>query len=182
MTTSDVRVPTKLAHFVLRSNHYRETIAWYEQVVGARAVFSNEMVTFLTYDDEHHRIAVVNAPFLEDPSPAAAGLDHIAFTFATLADLLHTYRRLKAVGIVPYWCINHGPTTSLYYRDPNGVQVELQIDNFPDEAALAAWMQSGAFKANPIGVDFDPDVLCARLDRGDPIEELVQQGSAPSPS
>ena len=40
-------------------------------------------------------------------------------------------------------------------------------------------MRSGAFKRNPIGVEFDPDVLCARFDRGDPVAELVQQGSAP---
>ncbi len=182
MTTTDARVPQKLAHFVLRSKHYGETVAWYEQVVGARVVFANEMITFLTYDDEHHRIAVANVPWLEDASPVAAGLDHLAFTFGTLEDLLHTYRRLKTAGITPYWCINHGPTTSLYYRDPNGVQVELQIDNFADEASLVAWMQSGAFKANPIGVGFDPDVLCERFDRGDPLSELVQQGSAPAPS
>ena len=69
----------------------------------------------------------------------------------------------------------------LYYRDPNGVRVELQIDNFPDEASLMAWMGSGAFKANPIGVGFDPDVLADRFDRGDPIAELVKQGSAPPP-
>ncbi|MCW5891135.1 MAG: VOC family protein [bacterium] len=181
MTTPDVRVPTKLAHFVLRSKHYPETVDWYRQVVGARVVFANEQLTFLTYDDEHHRIAVANVPWLEDGSPTAAGVDHIAFTFATLADLLHTYRRLKDAGILPHWCINHGPTTSLYYRDPNGVQVELQIDNFPDEAALMAWVRSDAFRQNPIGVSFDPDVLAARFDRGDPLAELIKQGSAPPP-
>jgi catechol-2,3-dioxygenase len=181
MTTPDARVPRKLAHVVLRSKHYRETVDWYQQVVGARVVFSNDMLTFLTYDDEHHRIAVANVPWLEDASPAAAGVDHIAFTFATLEDLLHTYRRLKGTRILPYWCINHGPTTSLYYRDPNGVQIELQIDNFADAASLVEWMQSGAFRENPVGVGFDPDVLAARLDRGDPLAELVKQGSAPHP-
>jgi catechol-2,3-dioxygenase len=182
MTTPDVRVPTKLAHFVIRSTRYEETVDWYRAVLGARVVFSNARLAFLTYDDEHHRVAVVNVPGLEEPTPAAAGLDHVAFTFGSLEDLLHTYRRLKAAGILPYWSINHGPTTSLYYRDPNGIQVELQIDNFPDEASLMAWMRTGAFKQNPIGVGFDPDVLCTRLDRGDPLDELVKQGSAPHPA
>jgi len=27
--------------------------------------------------------------------------------------------------------VNHRPTTSMYYRDPDGNRVELQIDNFP---------------------------------------------------
>ena len=89
-----------------------------------------------------------------------------------------TFERLKNLGIKPYWCINHGPTTSMYYRDPDGNQVELQIDNFPTIEELTGWMRSGAFAQNPIGVQFDPDRLCERYRRGDPIEELVQQGSA----
>jgi catechol-2,3-dioxygenase len=178
MTASDVRVPTKLAHFVVRTPRYDETVRWHQAVLGARVVAANPMLTFLTFDDEHHRIAVVNAPDLPE-TPPAAGIDHVAFTMASLGDLLHTYRRLRAADIVPYWCINHGPTTSLYYRDPNGVQVELQVDNFPDLAALNAWMRSDAFRANPIGVEFDPDVLAERFDRGDPLQELVRQGSAP---
>jgi catechol-2,3-dioxygenase len=182
MTTPDIRAPTKLAHFVIRSKRYEETVDWYRTVLGARVVFSNPKLAFLTYDDEHHRVAVANVPWLEEPSPAAAGVDHIAFTFGSLEDLLHTYRRLKAAGILPYWSINHGPTTSLYYRDPNGIQVELQIDNFATEAALAAWMRSGAFQQNPIGVGFDPEVLCARFDRGDPLDQLLKQGSAPYPA
>jgi catechol-2,3-dioxygenase len=177
----EARIPTKLAHFVVRSNRYEETVRWYETVLGAKPVFGNPFLTFLTYDDEHHRIAVVNLPDLENASPKAAGIDHVAFTLATLEDLLHTYRRLRREGIVPYWCINHGPTTSMYFRDPNGIQVELQVDNFASTDELMGWMRSGAFAKNPIGVEFDPDVLGARLDRGDPVEELVLQGSAPRP-
>jgi catechol-2,3-dioxygenase len=180
-TADGPRVPAKLAHFVVRTPHYEETVRWYEAVLGARVVFGNPMLSFLTYDDEHHRVAVINLPGLPEPPGAAAGIDHVAFTFATLGDLLHTYRRLKKTGIAPYWCINHGPTTSLYYRDPNAIQVELQIDNFASEDELRTWMRSGAFKRNPIGVEFDPDLLCERLDRGDPVGELLQQGSAPRP-
>jgi len=162
----------------MRTARYDETVAWYKTVLGARVVFANPMLSFLTYDDEHHRIAVIHVRGLAD-APQAAGVDHIAFTYGSLADLLHTYGRLRDAGIAPYWCINHGPTTSLYYRDPNGVQVELQIDNFASREALVVWMRSGAFKRNPIGVEFDPEVLGARLERGDPLDELLRQGSAP---
>lgn len=176
---ADARPPAKLAHFVVRTARYDETIAWYQMVLGARVVFSNPMLSFLTYDDEHHRVAVINIPGLGAAPEGAAGLDHVAFTFASLPDLLHTYRRLRGAGIAPYWCINHGPTTSLYYRDPNGMQVELQIDNFATDEELHAFIQSGTFRANPIGVVFDPDVLAARLERGDPLSELIKQGAAP---
>lgn len=177
-----VRVPAKLAHFVVRTALYEETVRWYQTVLGAAVVFGNPMLTFMTYDGEHHRVAVINVPGLAEAPEASAGIDHVAFTFAALGDLLHTYRRLKGEGIAPYWCINHGATTSLYYRDPNGIQVELQIDNFPSLEELKDWMRTGAFKRNPIGVEFDPDLLCERLDRGDPHSELIQQGSAPRAS
>jgi hypothetical protein len=32
--------------------------------------------------------------------------------------------------IRPFYSINHGPTTSLYYTDPDGNRVELLVDNF----------------------------------------------------
>ena len=37
---------------------------------------------------------------------------------------------LAGDSIKPYWCINHGLTTSLYYHDPDDNAVELQVDNF----------------------------------------------------
>jgi catechol-2,3-dioxygenase len=174
-----VAKPTKLAHFVLRTTRYDELRAWYQLVLQATVQLENPMLCFLTYDDEHHRLAIVNLPGLVPRPRASDGVDHIAFTYASLGDLLHTYARLKREGITPYWCINHGPTTSLYYRDPDGNQIELQIDNYPDVESLNAWMRSGALQANPIGVDFDPDVLLARFERGDPLSELILQGSAP---
>jgi catechol-2,3-dioxygenase len=36
---------------------------------------------------------------------------------------------LKGAGITPFVSVNHGLTTSFYYRDPDGNGVELQIDN-----------------------------------------------------
>lgn len=62
----------------------------------------------------------------------------------------------------PVWSINHGPTTSLYYLDPEGVKVELQVDNFESAGELDAWFRAGDFATNPIGVEFDPEVLLAQ--------------------
>jgi catechol-2,3-dioxygenase len=170
--------PAKFAHFVLRARNLEESIAWYQTLLGMEVVHSNDFIAFLTYDDEHHRLALVKTPVAAAAPPGAAGLDHVAYTFETLGDLLSTYCRLKEKGLLPVWTINHGPTTSLYYADPDGNRVELQIDNFETEADLKGWMQSGAFDANPIGVVFDPDELVNRYTQGDPLEELVKQGAA----
>jgi len=169
--------PAKLAHLVFRTPRYDAMVKWYCTVLGASPVFADAMLTFLTYDDEHHRVAFVNLPQLADLDPQAAGVDHVAFTYRSLAELLGTYERLKAAGIVPVWCINHGPTTSMYYGDPDGTRVELQIDNFATEAELKAWFDSGAFARNPIGVEYDPDRLVEMHRSGVPVERLVQQGA-----
>jgi hypothetical protein len=105
-------------------------------------------------------------------------VDHIVFTFADMGGLLGTFARLKSSGTEPHWYINHGPTTSLYYRDPGGNQIELQIDNFTTAEEAEAFIHSGAFEENPIGVEFDPQRLLERYENGDPIEELIAQGAA----
>jgi len=169
--------PLKLAHFVLRAKHFEVTRNWYVEFLGAHVVFENAMLSFLTFDEEHHRLAIVNLPDSEEQKPGQQGLDHVAFTHRSLADLLATYRRLERGGVTPYWCINHGPTTSMYYRDPEGNQVEFQADNFEKVEDLQAWFSSDAFAANPLGVTFDPEKLVERFERGDPIEELLRQGA-----
>ena len=171
--------PVKLAHIVRRTSRFDEMLHWYQTVLGAEVVHSDGILAFLTYDDEHHRLAIAGIPGLPDQSPAAAGTDHVAFTHADLGDLLCTYARLKSEGIEPYWCINHGPTTSMYYKDPDGNRVEFQVDNYPSAEEANRWMRSGDFAANPIGVVFDPDDLLARYQAGEPIEKLTTRPPLP---
>jgi len=167
--------PAKLAHFVLRTSRYKEMVHFYKQVLAARPQFESDMLTFLAYDDEHHRVALLNIPGLQDQKPGVAGVHHIAFTYATLRDLVSNFERLKKAGIEPVWCTNHGPTTSMYYRDPDGNQLELQIDNFEDINDATNFFYTKEFAENPIGVDFDPADLARRLREGASESELRQR-------
>ena len=176
--TSERTSPQKFAHVVLKASNFDAVIAWYAAVLNARVVFRSDFIAFLTYDDEHHRVAVINAAGSPAPDEAAAGVHHIAYTYAGLGELLATYRRLKAAGIEPVRCINHGPTTSMYYRDPDGLRVELQIDNFPMEEANA-YFTSPEFAENPIGVIFDPEQLIREWEAGVPVENLVRRPPLP---
>jgi catechol-2,3-dioxygenase len=171
--------PVKLAHVVRRTSRFEEMLRWYQLFLAARVVHSDGTLAFLTYDDEHHRIAIAAIPGLPDQPPLAAGTDHVAFTHADLGDLLHTYMRLKREGIEPYWCINHGPTTSMYYKDPDGSRIEFQVDNFPTAEEGNRWMRSGDFARNPIGVVFDPEELLARYRAGEPLEQLTMRPPLP---
>jgi catechol-2,3-dioxygenase len=165
--------PKKLAHVVFRTGSLAAMREWYCTVLEARVAFSNDFVAFITYDDEHHRVAFANIGATEQPAADARGLEHVAFTYESLGDLLDTYERLKRMEIVPYWTINHGPTTSLYYRDPDGNQVELQIDNC-SLAEADEFVRSEAFQKNPMGVTFDADTLLARFRNGEPVAELTR--------
>lgn len=163
--------PIKFAHVVLRTGRFQEMLSWWQTVLEAEARFENEFIAFLSYDDEHHRIALINAP-LEDPEPGRAGIDHIAYTYASFDDLFDTYTRLGAENIEPYWTIHHGGTLSAYYRDPDGNQVELQIDAMLPEA-IDEFVRSGLFAANPIGINVSFDDLIARRAGGEPAESLL---------
>jgi catechol-2,3-dioxygenase len=178
---SDAIVPYKLAHYVVRAKRFEEMLAWYRKVFHLKTSFEAPVIAFLTYDEEHHRIAFLNTAHLPEPDTMRTGIDHIAFTYRSMGDLLNTYARLREAGIKPFWCINHGMSTSMYYRDPDGNEVELQIDNFPSMDECKAWFGSEAFTANPIGVQFDPEVLLQKHRAGAPESELVKQGIAPLP-
>jgi catechol-2,3-dioxygenase len=168
-------VPDRLAHIVFRTTDKHALMDWYGKLLSARVVFENKFIGFLTYDEEHHRIAVIEVPNLERGNGKTVGLHHIAFTYASFDDLLSNYERLRDVGITPSHCVNHGPTTSMYYKDPDGNFVELQIDNFASNEEADAWMSSSEFAENPIGVDFEPAELVAKFRGGVPESQLKKR-------
>jgi len=166
-------IPSYIAHFVIRTNKVDESIAWYKTFLGAREVYSQEGLSFLTFDDEHHRIAIGQVPGLQAHDENNSGVDHIAFAMATVEDLVVAYERHKAAGIEPFWCINHGPTTSMYYKDPDGVKVEFQVDNMAYPGGPNAFFQSKEFAANPLGIEYDPEEFVRRFKSGESHESLL---------
>lgn len=151
--------PLKLEHAVLRTTALAPMVEWYRIVLEAEVTFGNATIAFLAYDEQNHRIAIVARPGTQ-PRPAdTAGLDHLAFTYADLAELIATYERLKTAGIMPARAVDHGSSTSLYYADPDGNGVELKIDNFSSPAEQHAWMRSAEFTVNPLGSPLDPEKL-----------------------
>ncbi|KAI0106883.1 Glyoxalase/Bleomycin resistance protein/Dihydroxybiphenyl dioxygenase [Daldinia grandis] len=167
--------PDHLAHVVLRTGRFKPVVEFYKVFLGARVVSENESLAFLTYDSEHHRVAIVSIPGLGDKIRLSAGLDHMAFTFKTLNDLTTAYLQRKAHGILPVWCVNHGPTTSIYYQDPDGNILETQVDNFDTVEESTNFMIGPEFVENPIGVDFDPEDLIRRLKSGEPESEIKRR-------
>lgn len=172
---SKVLSPAALAHVFLRTNNFGPMVAFYKNFLGGTASYENDFLSFIRYDDEHHRIAIAAMPDTGPKNRRTCGLEHIAFSFKTLSDLLLAYRQRKQVGIEPVWCVNHGPTTSIYYSDPDGNQLETQVDNFDTVEEANAFMASNLFAENPIGTDFDPEELIRRLRAGEDERSLKKR-------
>ena len=170
--------PKKMSHIVYRTNRYDEMITWYQEVFGARIKSRSPAIAFLTFDDEDHRFAIGNIQAMKPGNaeldrPGLVGVDHIAYTLESVAGLFGNYEYLKAKGIVPYWCIHHGDTVSMYYADPDGTQTEFQVETFEAQKLAPSDPNPAPRPNNPIGVEFDPDYWLERLRAGAPDTELL---------
>lgn len=169
--------PARFVHVVYRTRRFEEMVQWYEAVFDAKVRYQSPVLAFLSYDDEHHRIALINLavvhPDAAGDQRGVVGVDHVAYTYGSVNDLFENYAQLKAKGIRPYWCIHHGITISMYYADPDGNQMELQVDACATAEEANAYMHGPHFAANPIGVEYDPDEILARLRSGTPGSEVL---------
>jgi catechol-2,3-dioxygenase len=175
--TNTIR-PRSFAHVVYRTYRFEQMLQWYVTVFGGQIQYQSPVIAFVTYDEEHHRVALLNLGIIKGESQARAprgqpGVDHVAYGFRGLTELIGKYAELKAKSILPYWCIHHGVTVSLYYADPDGNQMEFQADCFSNNEDANGFMNGPHFETNPIGVEFDPEVMQARLNLGEPEVNLL---------
>ena len=166
-------VTPRLAHVVLQTNQLEAMRDWYCTVLDAHVVHENGTLCFITFDDEHHRLAFARFPGLVDRTRKTVGLAHTAYTYPDLDSLLGRYEQLKAIGIMPSRPIQHGVTTSLYFTDPDGQSVELQIDNFASTRDANAYMLTKEFEADPVGPTFDPQRMLDELRAGTAAADLT---------
>lgn len=182
MPTSAPAIPV-MHHVNLKTTRLAEMIRWYGLTIGLEPVHVTADGTgaWLTNDAANHRIALLAVPGLaDDPDKIRhTGLHHTAFEYASMDELLDTYVRLKAEGILPHACLDHGMTMSFYYVDPDGNSLELQVDEFGDWSRSKDFMlHAEAFTADPIGTNVDPEQLVAARAAGASADELHQRAYA----
>ena len=170
----------QIGHIGIRTTDVDRAVEWYGRALGADVRFANQYATFMSFDDEHHRIVIFDDGETEARSPAAAGIQHVAFMCGDPHGLAEQYERLKRAGIEPRACANHHFTSSMYYDDPDGNEVEISCDNLPTKAATNAFMKSEAMAAAMVppsfGGEFDPEELLRLHRAGAPTEELARIG------
>jgi hypothetical protein len=64
---------------------------------------------------------------------------------------------------------------SIYYEDPDGNQLETQVDCFDSGRDADEFMKSKSFRENPIGVDFVPEEILKRLEDGEDVKKIMMR-------
>jgi catechol 2,3-dioxygenase len=189
---SSIIHPT-LHHFGVETRHLEKMIDWYAKVVGMVTNYSTANDTwgsetgmsvsaaFVSNDRANHRMALFSMPELQEDTDKKAHvkLQHVAFEYATIDDLLNTYTRIKGLGIEPFLMTDHGPTIAFYYKDPDGNIVELFVDNFGDWDKSREYARtSPEFHKNAMGTFVDADKLVAARQAGMSFAELHRRAYA----
>ncbi|KAK2757151.1 biphenyl-2,3-diol 1,2-dioxygenase 2 [Colletotrichum kahawae] len=175
MTTDRVPAPSSIAHIGLRTRNPEKLVSFYQALLGAQVVLTNDFISVLTWDEEHHRLAIIHDANASPKQANASGLDHIALKFASAKDLAQVYSHAKEADITPKICLNHGVTTSLYYTDPDGNNIEAQIEAYNDPEDVQRHMKA-LDPTNIKAVKFDPEELLRRVDAGEDNESLRKAG------
>lgn len=175
-----IHVP-KLHHATFMTMDVPAMVDWYTLVCGLEPIYYADHAAWLTNDEANHRIALLRLPGTVPPvnKPHTAGLHHTAFEYATFDQWLDNYIRLRDAGIVPILCVDHGMTMSMYYIDPDGNGVEIQVDNFGDWGKSKEWMwASQEFSADQVGPQFDPEKLIVARASGLDADQIHKKAYA----
>ncbi len=68
----------------------------------------------------------------------------------------------------------------MYFQEPNGVKLELHVDNHFLPGGPRSFYSTPTFAANPIGITYDPEDLVRRHAAGESEEDLLSQAKLPS--
>ena len=181
MTDTTSVIHPRMHHINLKTTRLQEMIDFYRKLVGAEVIFQDQMGAWLSNDGANHRVALLAFPnFVDDPEKdTRTGMHHSAFEYASFDELNASYLRLKDAEVTPAFCLDHGMTLSYYYADPDGNNVELQVDCFGNWEKSTEWMRtSEEFRANPIGVFVDPDRIAADRAAGLSFSEIHAKAMA----
>src|SRR5262249_33809873 len=126
--------PIRIGEVVLKTARFDEMNRWWQTVLGISPFLESDRFAFRRLPTDYpytQLVAIFNQPELAGRETSGPGLDHVQFRHASLGELLDRYEALRDLGIKPERTMNHGPSTSFYYRDPDGNRVEFSALNFP---------------------------------------------------
>lgn len=147
--------PKEIGHLVLNVSDVARSTAFYRDVVGfqvARYGPSGKR-NFLTCGVAHHNLALFETPAGAAPrQKGGVGLNHFAFKVENFKALREAYQRLVAANAVIDHVVDHGMSRSVYFLDPDGIEMELFCDTFDTQEEGLAFMKATPGQAIPLDV------------------------------
>ena len=186
--------PDDFHHIAFKTTNYKNMINFYKNLFGCEPLYQSDLITFLAYDDEHHRIAIANTSdvlnklnfiqkivmklkiFLNKKIPSIEGLDHISYRINPIEKWFDFYFKAKERGLFPLWTVNHGWISGIYYRDPDNNLVEVFFEHFSTAEEFKENI-SPDFEDEPIGTNMDIEVLYEMFKSGADFSELIKKGN-----
>ena len=52
--------PDDFHHIAFKTTNYKKMVDFYKNLFGCEPLYQSDLITFLAYDNEHHRIAIAN--------------------------------------------------------------------------------------------------------------------------
>ena len=125
-----------LGHIVLNVRDFAVSVPFYCEVLGLKEVARNSVpMVFLSFGVNDHDVALRQVERTANGHDVSAvGLRHVAFRVGETLDELRAFRsHLEARGVAVKRVHEHVAITSIYFSDPDGIELEAYIEH-PVEA------------------------------------------------
>lgn len=129
-------VPDRIGHVVIKVRDLERSRKFYTEVLGLKQMMELpqiKMAFFASNGRDHHELACIEVgKDAEAQRSREIGLLHIAFRLRDEDHLRAAYREFKENQVPIDFTVDHGITKSIYFRDPDGHQLEVYCDNPPE--------------------------------------------------
>jgi catechol 2,3-dioxygenase len=129
----------RIGHVVIKVRNLERSRKFYTEILGMDVMMEIPAIPgcFLANNRrDHHEIALFEVGAEADGLHGRQiGLAHIAFRLRNEQDLRAAYQEFKEKDVQISFTVDHGVTKSIYFRDPDGHELEVYVDNSPEEMA-----------------------------------------------
>jgi catechol 2,3-dioxygenase-like lactoylglutathione lyase family enzyme len=172
-------IPTGFGyHLIYTGENYEKMVWWYKTLFGGDvAALEGAPGEEYSLDEALDSVVIVKRADLKKVDvpfpPGKPGILHMAWSYPSLAEILYVYREAKQNGIEVQSILNTGILIQFYYDDPDGNQVELQIDNYDTSAETQHVQRTNGMRI-PIPKEwiYDGDKMVAMLEAGVPDADI----------